>query len=333
MGRVMLPSSEVAVAPPPPVEQWRAPAAAAGTAAGTAAAAAPLLVAIHDSPASEDAARFVAALAQRTGAPVEAVTVFEPDVAVGRSGAVRRAWREAMDAHALSAAAAGAWRRVRSAVPVAPHWPLRIETGYAAPVIARVARELGAGLVIVGFDPRDPGERAAGDNLALRLAAFTDVPLLAVARRAPTESGVLPRNALALVEPGDDEPALRVARLARTLLGDTGRLHFATVRPPEALQTGAERLAADRVRCRDCFDTLDAKAGSTAPAAHCRRGCRVVLTGETGPALLGFAAHSGMDLVAAALHGRTRSERTRLPNPAAALLSAAPCSVLLVPEE
>ena len=327
MGRVVLPSSEVAVTPPHAAEQWRASAA---TAAGDAAAPAPLLVAIHDSRASEGAARVAAALAQRTGASVEAVTVFEPDVAVGRSGAVRRAWREATDAHALSAAAAGAWRRVRSAVPVAPHWPLRIETGYAAPVIARVAREMGAGLVIVGFDPHDPAERAAGDNLALRLAAFTEVPLLAIAHGAPG-TAVTPRNALQLVETRDAAPALHVARTARAVLGDAGRLHFATVRPPGVLQEDAEQLAADLVWWRSRFDELDADTG--AATAHRRRGCHVVLTGETGPALMDFVAHSGMDLVAAALHGRTRSERARLPNPGADLLRAAPCSVLLVPEE
>jgi len=265
-------------------------------------AAAPVRILVATRGGLSDPALGVAeALAHRTGGEVRMLTVHQPRIPVPPG------WRTSRDPRCESAdrsLAAALLLRVRSqrrAQERAPRWPVRLEVGDPPRVIADVAAEERAQLVLVGLGREQPSDRVRGSHTASRLALLANAPVLAVAPRLRT----LPRTALVLARTAAEENA--VVRVLLPLLGGSARLWLA--RPAPAAPSAGERMAR---------------------AAGCRVE-RVALTGDTVHDALALADRVGAEVVATPIMGGTLAQRAIERSAAVPLLSLSRRSVLVVP--
>lgn len=179
------------------------------------------------------------ALTARSGGDVRILTVHQPRIPVPAS------WQTSRDSRCEPAdrkMAATLLLRVRSqrhAQSQAHRWPVRLEVGDPARVIADVAGEEHVQLVIVGLGREQPVDRMRGSHTAARLALLTNVPFLAVAPRMRT----LPRAALVVARTAAEENA--VVRVLLPLLGQPAMLWLARADAPMAVAapSAAEHLA------------------------------------------------------------------------------------------
>lgn len=207
-----------------------------------------------------------------------------------------------------------------SVVRVAPH----AEAEAAAAAIDAAAREVRAGMIVLGIESRETyGDAACAPALAL--LRLTDSPLLTVVpgwRR-------LPRRTLVLVHRGAS--AARLAHLAVDSLERPGTLVLAHVAREHAASDADTPTAGCRFReLRDAATQLRRiESGLQLPrGVHVER---AVGRGEPTATALRLAQARNAEVIATAVPGRSTHERILLGRTAARLIRDGRRSVLAMP--
>ena len=273
-----------------------------------------LLVPTSGLPNAEGALTVARQLAQRTGASVELLAVFEPRIPPPMTARAGPAPSQCEEQDRCSAAELlRRVRRQRGRLAPRALWPVRFEVGFAPFVIAQVARETKADLIVLGIGRSHPVARRVGSETALRVAHYGDVPTLAVTREATRPM----RNAL-IVAAGESKGD--AIRLACAVLDRPARLWISY--PHDRLEPAPLSSAAIQ---RAAFGTeLSIPAGVELMAADAAP--------EDAEALIRFAERHQIDLMVMPVRGTSFGERQLISNIVVPVLRASRCSVLAVPE-
>ena len=193
--------------------------------------------------------------------------------------------------------------------------------GDPATMIARVAHEGAASLIVCGLGRHSVADRILGDETALRLVRLADVPVLAVAEHAQSAPSSI------VVACDFSETSLRAARLAALIAAPTATIYLVHVGPS---LSSDERDGWGRGYKDDALDAL------TRTKQQMRFDEKTVvqpilLQGETVPELLRFAASVHADLIATGSHGHGFVARILIGSVATRIVRASTCSVLTVP--
>lgn len=273
-----------------------------------------ILVATDGWAASDGALRVAAELAKRSGAAVEMLVVGPPPADASALAPPEHARRELARRREVAQLLGRVHRQRQHGPTAAAGWPLRLEIGIVPAEAARVARETGADLVVLGSSTE--ATRHHHRDLALRLACLSPVPVLV------TGSGRerLARQAFVAVE--DVAAASDVACAARRLLRPPAAV---TLGVPEDVGRGAAWDAA-RARIERVLASESGAASGTPPELR-----TLCLGGGAAERLLSLAYFAGRELLAIPVLARELDETGEVERAVARLLHAAGCSVLLVP--
>jgi nucleotide-binding universal stress UspA family protein len=287
---------------------------------GNARTVATVLVATDGTEQSDGALRVALARSGEMGAHLAVLTIAttEPIVSPEASFAL---WSEAnvLRRNALRDAVEAQLTRVTGRERT---HSVRVLEGNPAYVIARVAIEQRAAVIVVGLGRHEVVDRLFSDETALQLARISRVPVLAV----PSTARVASRHAVVAVD--FSELSTRAAQAAIEAVGDDGRVDLVHIMP---------RL------CEDSFSIA-----SRGPYERWAQGQlaaltqqlvvpegvevnRVALRGRPAPELLAYADRVGADLMATGTHGRGFVARTLIGSVTSQLLRAATCALLTVP--
>jgi nucleotide-binding universal stress UspA family protein len=193
---------------------------------------------------------------------------------------------------------------------------------HPARVISRMATRGAYELVVMGLGGHGFAERSLQGETALRTIRWAEIPVLAVAPRA-TE---LPGSAVVAMD--FSVPAIQAARAACALLGETGTLTLAYVRPGEvALGEPALVGFPDSALVETLF--TDLRKALPVPSGISLE--TVMLSGDPALAILSLAQSREVDLIAAGSHGYSALQRALLGSVSTWLLRHAECSVLVAP--
>lgn len=289
---------------------------------------APILVATDGRRNSEGAIRTAITLATRRERAVEVVAALQP---VPRYGAgVLPPFPEGyalFDAAQTEAVRQAVARQLRELGGGAESWPVTVESGAPAAVIARRAREIGAGLVIVGAGQHDPLERWLGGETGLRVLRLATMPVLI----APRGSFSLPRRALVAVDFSDF--SLRAARAVLDVLDDEPHLILVHVMWEASEVKSLPSLTEWRHTYRKGAEArlgemVDELRSIRSLGADC-----LVVPGDPAEDLLGIASRMNVDLIAAGTHGYGFLGRIMMGSVSTRLIRGASCAVLAVPPE
>ncbi len=237
---------------------------------------------------------------------IEPMPAFSPEV----QEALNRASREEI------------LRALRNVLPPAAVQRLVVQTGPAPFVIAEVARQRRAELVVLGGKEHGALARGLGRSTAHYLVRTLDVPVLVVGRSAAPVARVL----VAVDLSAASLPTVRAAERFAKLLG--GRLRVVHVVEPLRLiylpldtldQEGFDR------RSREAFDRLGARLKSIPPED------RVVRTGPPAETIAEEAATWRADLLVVGSHGKGWVDRILVGSTTERLVTELPTSILVIP--
>jgi nucleotide-binding universal stress UspA family protein len=282
-----------------------------------------VLIASHGGTTGAAAIRLGRTIAARWNAPVEIIGVltpvalYPPEVAID-VGALEEleeaALRDQLLAQAGAVGGAGA----------AP--PVRVLVGGPAEILAEVARERHASIIVVGLGQRDLLDRLLGGQTPIQVLRHARVPVLAV---APDAGASLPRTVVIATDFSDH--AARAGRIAVSAAADDATIHLVHVE-----ETAPRHGAYAGVDAKTLQSVID--AGATALLGTLRESLSVrgrqalrasIVRGQPARAVLQFAADVHADLIVLGSHGRRFPERLLLGSVAETLLRSASCSVLV----
>jgi len=286
-----------------------------------------VLVATDGTPDATGALWTARLLAERDGARVEVLTVFDPPMqfcgpeAAGQAAGVPSPYG--------LAAIEELRRRVETQLAGvgggASDGPITVKLDRSAPAIARFAAECGAALVLMGLRPHVAVERWLGRETLLRVIHLSHVPVLAV----PADARGLPRRVVAAVDLS--ELSLRAVERVPAVVAPGGELHL--VHATWAPSPGESWANMDRVKTyrTGVEERIEALAGeirrSTVLDVHVHvRGCR-----DPAHEILRLADEVGAELIAAGTHGHGFLGRIVLGSVSSRLLHGARCAVLFAP--
>ncbi len=236
----------------------------------------------------------------------EAQLPVSPDVEASRRAEAKRTVKEQL---------ARVWQ-----APLAAE--IEIYDGDPATMIANVAHECGASIIVSGLGRHRVMDRLFGDETALRLIRVAAVPVLAVG----AEFTAAPRRIVVAID--FSETSLRAARLALELAAPAATIYLTHVAPRDATlydwngwgsnykQDAGEALQRMREQLRVPKDMTVQ---------------RVLLQGDPATELLAFAASVNADLVATGSHGHGFVARMLIGSVTTRILRCSTCSVLTVP--
>ena len=257
---------------------------------------------------ADPALQSVDELARRHGADLRILTVHEPRVPVPAEWQTPDTRFENADRQRAAHLLLGVRRQRRAEGAEPARCPVRLEAGDPPRVLARVAAEEGAGLIVVGIGRDRPGDRMRGSQTAVRLAHLATVPVLALAANART----LPRRALVIGACPTAEAL--AARVARSVLDERGELLLA--RTEQAGRTDRRARRIPRVSW----------------AAEVERNGRPVRLAAASPEeVLDAADRVGADLIVTTIARTDYANRLMASGLAVPLLRLSRCSVLVVP--
>lgn len=201
---------------------------------------------------------------------------------------------------------------------------IEVREGSPATVIARVADERDAQLIVLGLGRHDILERVFGDETAIAVARASRVPVLAL----PDVGMAGPRSAIVGID--FSETSVRAAKVALHLLGESGMLRLVYVVPKTrtVLDDVIPREEEERY-LRHRFTQLVGRLSVPSGVAV----GEIILDGDAARELLRYAAETGADFVVAGSHGHGFVERLILGSVTTKLLRAAQSAVLIVPPE
>jgi nucleotide-binding universal stress UspA family protein len=285
-----------------------------------------ILVATDGTEAAAGALHIADELAKRHGAAVEVVSVVEPlpmhSVVYAETMAIAQrqleeAGRMAMQRHLHET--------LEALGGDAATWPIKVETGPPAPMIARVAHDTGATLIVMGLGRHGVVERWFGSETALRTMRLAHVPVLAV----PAGARTLPKSVVAAVD--FSEFSRDAARTALQIVAAGGTLHLAHVlwKPigETAWVDGQYWPELQRLRLREELEEL-------AQGLEQDFGARVQvhsLEGDAARETLRLAESLGADLIAAGSHGTGFFGRILMGSVSTRLVRSATRMVLVAP--
>ena len=278
-----------------------------------------ILVASHGTRSADAAVVAARELAEQTGGAAEIVVAYVPRIPVSDEQAdVNRCERpECGETENVLRTVHSQRRRL---VRHPSSWPLSFDVGDPVPVMLRVARTVGADLVVLGIGRANPDERRCGGRAPQFAVRHLEVPVYAAAEEcaSPTRCVIaLPdeysqastiRAALACVAPG-----------ARVWIARPDHPSRADVRDEE---THMPRATSSQAFAGDLEDQIAAAALEL-----------VTITGDMSTGVLRLADAVDAQLIVVPIRGAAGPVRSFLPNIAEPLLSSAQCSVLVVPEE
>jgi nucleotide-binding universal stress UspA family protein len=241
----------------------------------------------------------------------EAPLVFEPEVTTRLTAQLKA--RARMQCADLSGECSG---------PALPEPD--VFTGEPERIIARIANEKGAQLIVLGIGRHDVTDRIFGSETALKVARLSHVPVLAV----PARFRAAPSRIVVGVDFSD--ASLQAAQSALPLLATGGVIDLVHVVPRERLVLDpwiSDREYADLVRHQ--FARLRARLDVPPNVTVEQHTC----AGNTARELIAYAEREHADLIAAGSHGHGFVSRVVLGSVTTALLRAAKAAVLVVPPD
>lgn len=280
-----------------------------------------ILVATSGSPTADGALRVAHALAGRSGAAVELLTVFTPEIPPVREVRGGRTRVESADRPEIARLLARVRAQRRHVLGPHSRWPVRVEVGFPPVTIAQAANELRADLVVLGIGRAEPAERQRGDETALRLAYMTDVPVLVV----PGGQHELPRRAV--VEAETVNAGVRGARLALGLMREPGTLCLVRARGESVLRPPTFSRQPAAVDDERVFERITRRL-EPLPHGPIQQ---LSVSGERIDQLLELMSFPAGDLLVVPLHGRSFAERSVMEYTVSRLLRNCCASMLLLP--
>ena len=287
-----------------------------------------ILVATDGFPGAMGALRVARRLAERDGARVEVMAVYEPITFYGAdplatgTGVPPRFAVASMDALR---------ERVKAQLVEvggsAAEWPVMVDAGLVAQAIARTAVRREADVILLGLRHPNALERWIGRETLLRLAHLAHVPILAIEADATD----LPKRALVATDFSDF--STRVARAAARWLAPGGRIDVAHVTwapPPGDHWAGiTEWQKTYRIGVQRRLEELaEQVAGAGVGEVHTH-----ILSGDPSSEILRLADDLETDLVAAGSHGVGFVGRIVMGSVSSKLVHGAGCSLLIAPAE
>lgn len=234
----------------------------------------------------------------------DAEVAVSPDIEAARRAAVRRNIADQL---------ARTW-----------HSDADIELGEGDPaaVLARLAHETGATMIVAGLGRHRVADRIFGDETVLRLIRLSDVPVFAAA----TNGAGAPKRIVVGVD--FSETGLRAARMALDLAAPQAKVYLAHVAPRDSSLPDWNSGAGSY--------KLDAGAALQKTREQLRIPAdievqTVLLQGDAATELLAFAASVNADLIATGSHGRGFIARMLIGSVATRIVRCSTCSVLCVP--
>jgi nucleotide-binding universal stress UspA family protein len=236
----------------------------------------------------------------------EAQLPVSPDVEASRRAEVKRAVREQLG-------------RVWD-VPLDAE--VEVYDGDPATMIANLAHQSNASMIVCGLGRHRVMDRMFGDETALRLIRVAAVPVLAVGGQFAAAPGRI------VVAIDFTETSLRAARLALELAAPNATIYLAHVAPRDATlydwngwgsnykQDAGEALQRMREQLRVPDDMIVQ---------------RLLLQGDPATEILAFAASVNADLIATGSHGHGFVARMLIGSVTTRILRCSTCSVLTVP--
>ncbi len=278
----------------------------------------PFVVGVDDTKEAYPALTYAAELALVTGSRVHMVSALKPFRGTGsgspgeeRTTELRLELREVFLEDLLPN------------VVAPPVWTRIAKIGDPADVLASEARDVRAGLIMLGAGRHGTVERILRRPTALRVIQKSDVPVVVVPREARP-----PRTAVVGV---DFSPAsLFACRAAAAMLGETGELHLVYVEPILPLPSEVWSVNLPRWEDATAFDRFG-EFQSDSNASHGVHVERALLKGDVAPTLERYAASVGADLIAVGSHGYNLAQRAVLGSISAALIARPTQAVLVAP--
>lgn len=199
---------------------------------------------------------------------------------------------------------------------------VELHEGDPATVVARLAHQAGATMIVAGLGRHRVTDRVFGDETALRLIRAADVPVLAT---APGLSRA-PRRIVVAVD--FSETSLRAARVALTLASSGATIYLAHVAPRDSSLydwkgwgTSYKHSVGDALqKVREQLRVPDATTVQN-----------VLLQGDPATELLAFATSVNADLIATGSHGHGFVARMLIGSVTTRIVRCSTCSVLSVP--
>ena len=294
-----------------------------GHAVGAMKAPSPVLVALEFSEQGDEALRQGAANALALAAPLVACHVlpesFRVRVLFPQDAGVDASLQEALALKARDLVRA----RVAAVLPPATAVTIEIDSGSPHSGILETAARVGAGLIVIG-----PGRAAQ------RVAQASSCPVL-VARPSP-RAGVV----IGATDFSDAAlPALHAAAdAARWMGGGLRVIHCLDVDQAAAIAAAGAAGGAGAIALPVLSEPVFAEIRADAVAALARAQASLgtesevaVLRRSPGRGIVEEAAATGASLVVVGTRGRTGIKRLLMGSTAEYVMSAAPCSVLVVP--
>jgi nucleotide-binding universal stress UspA family protein len=213
-------------------------------------------------------------------------------------------------------------------IQMARAWPgetlvdVELYEGDPATLIARMAHESNASMIVAGLGRHRVIDRLFGNETALRLVRVSSVPVLAVTNGLTHA----PRRIVVAID--YSETSVRAARLALEVAASSATVYMAHVAPRDSTlydwngwgsaykQDAGEAL-------QKIQDQLRVPPGMTLQ--------RVVLQGDPATELLAFATSVNADLIATGSHGHGFVSRMLIGSVTTRILRCGTCSVLTVP--
>ena len=285
----------------------------------------PLLVALEERHPVDGALHLAQVLARRDQVNAHLLAIVRP--LAFPQALVAADDLAAIEQGRLQQARDGARQALHRAHGIATYWSTEAVLGGSASVLARVARERGSALTIIGMALPHAPERMACEDAVLQIVRKSQIPVLAV----PPSTDRLPRRAIVAVD--FSAPSRRAAAMALTLLRSRGTLTLAHVQPEvDFAALGRPGLDAIYASGRDALlQELETELRKQIGDARDVTVDTLVLHGDASEALLGRAREGSYDLIAAGTAGLAAPDVHDMGSVSSALLRGAACAVLVVP--
>ena len=202
-------------------------------------------------------------------------------------------------------------------------WTLKLELGEPGSLIANVAQDLGASMVITGLNHHDLIDRMLGGETALRIVRASKRPVLSVT----SEFQDLPKRAVIATD--FSVASLDSAKAALRLFPSITVVYLVHVMsklevPPGVFITSAglfsEPISESFERVTSALDLAPAITVET-----------IALEGKPSREVLRFAQEAGADLIVTGSRGAGLMSRLMVGSTATGILRGADCAVLAVP--
>jgi nucleotide-binding universal stress UspA family protein len=197
-----------------------------------------------------------------------------------------------------------------------------VHEGDPATIIARLAHDSHASLIVAGLGRHRVIDRLFGNETALRLVRVSEAPVLAVTNGLTHA----PRRIVVAID--YSETSRRAARLALELAAPGATIYLAHVAPRDGTLADWNGWGASYKQ--DAGDALQQLRDELEPPPGMILE-RVVLQGDAATELLAFSAGVNADLIATGSHGHGFVARMLIGSVTTRLLRCSTCSVLTVP--